>query len=101
MIRSYEDLYPVLAAQYALNRARIDRGDAPPIADLFSSADVVFAIWPGTTNQMRVRAIKGAHLLHAAIASGTPVVTWRVDVLPCRDKAEAEAARRQYGDQRH
>ena len=51
------DLWPVLLQPCATNRLRLESGTAPPIADMFAGADIVFAVWPdaGILNYIMIK----------------------------------------------
>ena len=57
MIRSFDDLHPLLRRQYARNKEQLESGTAPPIADMFSDTDIVFAVWPdaGILNYIMIK----------------------------------------------
>ena len=91
MIRSFADLHPLLRRQYATNKELIESGTAPPIADMFADADIVFAVWPdaGILNYIM---IKGRGVLREAFDAGA-LISGKVDTL-ASDRDGAPGARR-------
>jgi hypothetical protein len=95
MTRRLSDLYPYLVERFTENRKRLESGDHPPVEKLFN-ADIVAAAWEEAGSKVCFKVIKGEDLFRKAMSGEH--LDCSLDVLPCRNRADADQARLKYGD---